>query len=156
LLDIVSVLERSVSGARRWAAARQGSVVEVHAYAVGEEWSEPALREELRAELAAVFPETRTAGVLADEWLVSDDCPSFRPGERALRPHVHTDDPRLVLAGDGVRCDLPVALMERAATTGWQAANALLANWGVRGHDLWSVPLSSRVAAIRALRRLAG
>ena len=69
---------------------------------------------------------------------------------------MRTPDDRLVLAGDGVRCDLPVALMERAATTGWQAANALLAGWGTRGHDLWSVPLSSRVPALRKLRRLVG
>jgi isorenieratene synthase len=155
LLDNVSVLERYEAGARRWAATHGGSVVEVHAYAIADSWSELALRDELRAELAAVFPETRSATVLADEWLVSDDCPSFRPGERAHRPGVRTDDTRLVLAGDGVRCDLPVALMERAATTGWQAANALLAGWGLRGQDLWSVPLSSRVPAIRTLRRLA-
>jgi len=155
LLDNVSVLERYEDGARRWASARNGSVVEMHAYAVGDGWSEPALREELRAELATVFPETRAARLLGDEWLISDDCPSFLPGERLSRPQVRTDDPRLVLAGDGVRCDLPVALMERAATTGWQAANSLLAGWGVRGHDLWSVPLSSRVPAVRTLRRLA-
>ena len=80
--------------------------------------------------------------------------PSCRVSD-CSRPQVRTDDPRLVLAGDGVRCDLPVALMERAATTGWQAANSLLAGWGVRGHDLWSVPLSSRVPAVRTLRRLA-
>ncbi len=155
LLDNVSVLQRYEAGARRWASTHGGSVVEVHAYAIDDRWSEPALRSALRAELAAVYPETRSAGVLADEWLVSDDCPSFRPGERRHRPGVRTDDARLVLAGDGVRCDLPVALMERAATTGWQAANGLLAGWGLRGHDLWSVPLSSRVPAIRALRRLA-
>jgi isorenieratene synthase len=155
LLDNVSVLERYEAGARRWSATHGGSVVEVHAYAIDDRWSESALRAILRAELAAVYPETRSAAVLADEWLVSDDCPSFRPGERRHRPGVRTDDARLVLAGDGVRCDLPVALMERAATTGWQAANALLAAWGLRGHDLWSVPLSSRVPAIRTLRRLA-
>ena len=31
-----------------------------------------------------------------------------------------------MLAGDGMRCDYPVALMERAATTGCLAANELL------------------------------
>lgn len=155
LLDNISVLERYEAGARRWAAANGGSVVEVHAYAIDESWTEAALRDALRAELAAVFPETREAVPLADEWLVSDDCPSFRPGERRYRPGVRTADPRLVLAGDGVRCDLPVALMERAATTGWLAANALLEGWGTRGHDLWSVPTSSRVGAVRTLRRLA-
>jgi carotenoid phi-ring synthase / carotenoid chi-ring synthase len=58
---------------------------------------------------------------------------------------VTTPDPRVVLAGDGVRCDYPVALMERAATTGLLAANRLLAGWGLAGHDLWSVPLRSRL-----------
>jgi isorenieratene synthase len=154
LLDNVSVLERYEAGARRWSTDHGGSVVEVHAYAIDQARSEESLRAALRAELAAVFPETRSATVLADEWLVSDDCPSFRPGERRHRPGVRTPDHRLVLAGDGVRCDLPVALMERAATTGWLAANALLAGWGTRGHDLWSVPMSSRVPTLRRLRRL--
>lgn len=156
LLDNVSVLQRYEAGARRWSAANGGSVVEVHAYAIDAAHSEHSLRGALRAELAAVFPETGRATALADEWLVSDDCPSFRPGERRHRPGVRTADPRVVLAGDGVRCEFPVALMERAATTGWQAANSLLAGWGLRGHDLWSVPLSSRVRAVRSLRRLAG
>ncbi|MDN5588569.1 MAG: isorenieratene synthase, partial [Brevibacterium sp.] len=43
-------------------------------------------------------------------------------------------------AGDYVRCDLPVALMERAATTGYIAANHLLASWRVEGTALWSPP----------------
>ena len=59
----------------------------------------------------------------------------------------------LVLAGDGIRCDYPVALMERAATTGFLAANALLHGWGVAGHDLWTVPMSGRHAATRFLAR---
>ena len=49
-----------------------------------------------------------------------------------------------MLAGDGIRCDYPVALMERAATTGFLAANQLLAGFGVTGHDLWTVPMQSR------------
>ena len=51
---------------------------------------------------------------------------------------------RIVLAGDGIRCDFPVALMERAATTGFLAANQLLSNYGLAGHDLWTVPIRSR------------
>ena len=55
---------------------------------------------------------------------------------------MHTPWPTLVLAGDWVRCDLPVALMERAASTGILAANALLGQWGAAGEDVWSVPPS--------------
>ena len=70
-----------------------------------------------------------------------------------LRPEVVTPDPRLVLAGDGIRCDLPVALMERAATTGFLAANQLLAGWNLRGHDLWTVPMQGRHRIVVPIRR---
>jgi isorenieratene synthase len=39
--------------------------------------------------------------------------------------------------------------MERAATTGMQAANALLARWGTAGHDIWSVPTRGLLARPR-------
>jgi isorenieratene synthase len=60
-----------------------------------------------------------------------------------------------VLAGDGVRCEHPVALMERAATTGWMAANALLARRGLEGHDIWTVPLRGRGHTVAHLARRA-
>ena len=65
-----------------------------------------------------------------------------------------TPDPRVKLAGDGIRCDYPVALMERAATTGFLAANALLAERGRPGHDLWTVPMRSRHRLSKPLHRL--
>jgi carotenoid phi-ring synthase / carotenoid chi-ring synthase len=60
-----------------------------------------------------------------------------------------------VLAGDGVRTDYPTALMERAATTGFQAANRLLGGWQLAGHDLWTVPMSARTALARHAGRAA-
>jgi carotenoid phi-ring synthase / carotenoid chi-ring synthase len=86
------------------------------------------------------------------EW--RQDCPLFAPGTFAGRPSVAGPMPGLVLAGDGVRVDLPVALMERAATTGWQAANRLLTRWGLAGHPLTTVPLRGRLAPFRALARI--
>ena len=44
--------------------------------------------------------------------------------------------------------------MERAATTGFLAANALLADRGLPGHDLWTVPMRSRHRITRPLHRL--
>ena len=35
--------------------------------------------------------------------------------------------------------------MERAATTGWVAANTLLTRWGLAGHPLRSVPNRGRI-----------
>ncbi len=153
-LDNVSVLERFEAEAAGWSARTGGSVVELHAYALPDEVSESTLRRDLLAGLHRVYPETASARTLDEQWLVREDCPLFAPGGWADRPGVTTRDPRVVLAGDGVRCDLPVALMERAATTGFLAANALLAGWGVAGHDLWSVPTRSRWRPFRWRRAL--
>jgi isorenieratene synthase len=87
------------------------------------------------------------------EWRA--DCPLFPVGGWPGRPDVATPDPRVVLAGDAVRTPFPTALMERAATTGFLAANALLARWGVAGETLWSVPTRGRSAALRLLATLA-
>jgi carotenoid phi-ring synthase / carotenoid chi-ring synthase len=62
----------------------------------------------------------------------------------------------VVLAGDGIRIDLPVALMERAATTGWSAANHLLEQWGVAGHPLQTVPNRGRSLLLRSLATRGG
>ena len=153
-LDNVTVLERFEAGARRWSREHDGSVVEVHAYALPPEADEHTVRQQLRAELARVYPETAEAVAVAEEWLVADDCPLVGTGAWRERPEVATPDPRVVLAGDGIRCDYPVALMERAATTGLLAANQLLVGWGLAGHDLWTVPMSSRHAVAGRARRL--
>jgi isorenieratene synthase len=46
--------------------------------------------------------------------------------------------------------------MERAATTGFLAANTLLGQWGVQGQTLWTVPDRGRSAMLRALANLGG
>ena len=152
-LDNVTVLDRFEAGARRWSDAHDASVVEVHAYALPPGEDEP-VRQALRTELARVYPETEAATIVAEEWLVSDDCPLVGTGPWLRRPEVATPDERLVLAGDGIRCDYPVALMERAATTGFMAANQLLSRWGLAGHDLWTVPTSARQPALVRVGRL--
>ncbi len=153
-LDNVSLLERFEDGARRWSDERGGSVVELHAYALQDPWDEASVKAELLHQLHVLYPETRDAGLVAQEWLVSQDCPLASTAPWQLRPEVATPDARVVLAGDGVRCDYPVALMERAATTGWLAANTLLAREGVAGHDLWTVPMRSRHPVAGTMRRL--
>ncbi len=152
-LDNVSVLERFERGARRWSENCGGSVVELHAYALPAGAAEASTRAELRAQLDRVYPELSGAATVAEEWLVREDCPLPGLGPWSDRLTVRTPDPRIVLAGDGVRCDLPVALMERAATTGFLAANTLLEQRGLAGHDVWTVPMSSRHRVAPHLRR---
>jgi len=146
-LDNISVLQRYEREAAQWAARHGGSVIELHAYAL----QSPLPREAMVRQLHELYPETAPAHVLSERVLHRSDCPLFEPGAHAYRPGVITPQPGLVLAGDGVRIDLPVALMERAATTGWSAANQLLTQWGLTGHALHTVPNRGRSALLRSL-----
>ncbi|MFH9402266.1 FAD-dependent oxidoreductase [Streptomyces sp. NPDC017638] len=150
-LDNISVPERYEDEAARWSARTGGSVVELHAYAVPPEAARDVEQKRLLEQLRRVYPETGPATVLdaRHEWHA--DCPLFPVDGYGDRPTVRTPHPRLVVAGDLVRTGLPVALMERAATSGFLAANVLLERWGVRGQTLWTVPDRGRSALLRAL-----
>jgi isorenieratene synthase len=151
-LDNISVLERYEREAAAWARRHRGSVVELHSYAAGSEYSGAAAI----GRLHSLYRETAAAGVVHEHVLRRSDCPLFAPGTYARRPGVVTPQAGLVLAGDGVRIDLPVALMERAATTGWSAANHLLRSWGIAGHELCTVPTRGRSALLRSLAERQG
>ncbi|WP_331283985.1 FAD-dependent oxidoreductase [Streptomyces sp. H39-S7] len=153
-LDNVSVLDRWEGEAHRWALRTGGSVVELHAYAVDPAGQRGQVEQRLVRQLREVYPETADAEIIdaRHEWRA--DCPLFTVGGYQDRPGVRTTDARVVVAGDLVRTGLPVALMERAATSGFLAANALLERWGVRGETLWTVPRRGRSAAARALAGL--
>jgi isorenieratene synthase len=148
-IDNISVVSNYERQAAEWARAHGGSVVEVHSYSV--DAPEAVLREQMLARLHEIYPETARAGIVTERILYRQDCPLFSPGSHASRPAVDTPVPGLMLAGDGIRIDLPVALMERAATTGWTAANRLLAGWGVSGHTLYTVPVRGRSPVLRRL-----
>ncbi|WIM88152.1 FAD-dependent oxidoreductase [Candidatus Mycobacterium wuenschmannii] len=148
-VDNISVLDRYEQEAADWARRTGGSVVELHSYAV--ESAQP--QDAMLSQLHRLYPETNGARIVHERTLQHHDCPLFAPGAHAHRPGVVTSRPGLLLAGDGIRIDLPVALMERAATTGWTAANELLQRWGLAGHELSTVPTRGRS---RLLRYLAG
>ncbi|WP_418277385.1 FAD-dependent oxidoreductase [Isoptericola jiangsuensis] len=153
LLDNVTVLERFEQGAADWAREHGGSVVELHGYATDPErdpdlagdgpcgLDTARLRDRLLDALHEVYPETRELRTVHSELLVEDDCGLVGTGPWRDRLTVDTPYPGLALAGDGLRVDWPIALMERAAVTGVLAANHLLQGWGVRGEDVWTVPL---------------
>lgn len=157
-LDNVSVLEKFEEHAAQWSRKSGGSVVELHAYALPDGFAADAVQRELLDALHEIYPETRDARIVDDRWLVESDCVLVGLEPHRSRPGVRTGEPRVVLAGDGIRCDLPVALMERAATTGWQAADELLTGWGIQGYGVWSVPTRGRLGPWpgRARRVLAG
>ncbi|MGZ8802010.1 MAG: FAD-dependent oxidoreductase, partial [Mycobacterium sp.] len=148
-LDNVSVLERYEREAAQWAARTGGSVLELHAYSVTD--SDDEVRHALVARMHELYPETVGASIVDERLLRRDDCPRLAPGDFARRPEVRTPEPRVMLAGDEIRVDLPVALMERAATTGWVAANHLLEGFGLAGHPVHTVPNRGRSALLRRL-----
>ncbi|MGF0319605.1 FAD-dependent oxidoreductase [Nocardia fluminea] len=153
-LDNISVLNRYEHQARSWAERHNGAVLELHAYALSEARTpefEREIRQRLLARLHRLYPETGAARIVGEQVQWRQDCPLFGVGDHANRPLVRTPHDKLLLAGDGIRIDLPVALMERAATTGWTAANALLAQWGLPGHDLFTVPTTGRHTVLRRL-----
>ena len=139
LLDNISLFHLFEDESRSWAEAHGGSVVELHAYAVPETAAEEQLKGAMLRGLHQLYPETRAAQVLDDVFLLRRDCPAFAPGSYATRPGVATPHPGVYLAGDFVRLAQPAALMERAATAGYTAANAILERWGLPPEPVASV-----------------
>ncbi len=146
LLDNISVYEKLEDESRAQAEQRGGSVVELHAYAVDPVHHEEAIKTNLLAGLHELYPETRDATILEERYLCRWDCPAFAPGSHARRPSVITPERMVTLAGDFVRIEQPSALMERAVTTGFIAANSLL---GHRAQEIESVPRSGVLSALK-------
>jgi isorenieratene synthase len=148
ILDNISLYHLFEDESRAWAERTGGSVVELHAYAVDPALSEDEIRQDLLQGLHVFYPETRGAKILEDRYLLRRDCPAFQLGSDALRPGVKTPIDTLALAGDFVRLPFPSALMERAAASGFLAANALLATRGVRPEPVYTVPPRGLLAGV--------
>jgi len=148
VLDNISLYHLFENESRNWAARTGGAVVELHAYGLPPDMGEADLQRELLAGLHQLYPELRGARVLEERFLLRQDCPAFTPGSFASRPGVDTPSPRVALAGDFVRLPFPTALMERATSAGFLAANHLLAGWDIQGEALWSVPGKGLLAGL--------
>jgi carotenoid phi-ring synthase / carotenoid chi-ring synthase len=150
LLDNISCYERFQDESARWAARHQGSVVELHAYAVPPRLAAEEIRADLLAGLHSFYPETREARVLDECLLLRQDCPAFPPGSQRLRPVPATALADVTIAGDFVSMPFPCALMERATASGFLAANTMLARHGVAPEPLRSVPVRGLLSRARA------
>jgi carotenoid phi-ring synthase / carotenoid chi-ring synthase len=139
-LDNISLYHLFEDESRSWHERHGGAVVELHAYAIEPGCDDARLRARLLEALHRLYPETRGARILEERYLVRQDCPAFAPGSDALRPPVHTPFEGLTIAGDFVKLPIPSALMERAAASGFLAANDLLARSGVRSEPIRSIP----------------
>ena len=148
LLDNISLYHLFEDESRSWAERTGGAVVELHAYAVDPDLSEGEIRRDLLQGLHDLYPETRDAEILEERYLLRRDCPAFRCGSDGSRPGVQTPIETLALAGDFVSLPFPSALMERAAASGFLAANALLATRGIRPEPVYTVPPRGLLAGV--------
>lgn len=155
IIDNISVVGRYQGEARRWELDGGGSVIELHGYALGESHAQDM--EKTRAELIRwlhhLYPETAAARILDERFLLRRDCPSFEPGSYVHRPSVTTHHPRMMLAGDLVKLPFPTALMERAVTSGFLAANEILCAHGVAPEPVWSIPTRGVLAGLQQWKR---
>jgi carotenoid phi-ring synthase / carotenoid chi-ring synthase len=150
-LDSVTVYSRLERPAAEWAARTGGSVVELHSYAcTAGDVDEATAR--MRAELAALWPETRNAGVVHLLQRMEATAPTFPPGGAGTRPTVTGDARGVRMAGDHVDTEFLTGLMERAAATGVLAANDILAEVGCRGEQILGVPQRGLLAGLRYRR----
>jgi isorenieratene synthase len=156
ILDNISVYERFQGEARRWVEQNGGSVVELHAYAVPEGYDEAGIKAEMKRYLEVLYPEARESRPVDERFILARDCPAFAPGSSANRPTVVTPFPGVALAGDLVRLRQPSALMERAVTSGFLAANELLAGWRVRAEPVLGIPERGLLARPRLGGRRTG
>ncbi|ARM30510.1 FAD-dependent oxidoreductase [Prosthecochloris sp. HL-130-GSB] len=126
-----------------WARRNGGSVVELHAYAIAPEdmRSDEVIRRTMLEEMHHMFPETRYAKIVYDVYMQQDNFTRWAPGDHAKRPGPETPYTNLFLAGDWVRVDAPVFLMEAAMFTGRLAANAIGSREGLRPTPLPIVPM---------------
>jgi isorenieratene synthase len=147
-LDSITVYSRLERPSAEWAARTGGSVVELHSYAcTAPDIDEATAR--MRAELAALWPETREAGVLHRQQRMEATAPTFPPGSAGTRPTVTGDARGVRIAGDHVDTEFLTGLMERASATGVLAANDILAEVGAAPEELLGVPQRGLLAGLR-------
>jgi isorenieratene synthase len=132
-----------------WARRHGGSVIETHCYAIKDELvSDPERVHDIALEEAAsIVPELGNARVVHREIQLLQDFSDHPVNSQARRPRTETPLANLLLAGDWVRIDLPLELMERAATSGRLAANAILQREGVRRVGIRTPPLRGILAS---------
>jgi isorenieratene synthase len=139
LLDSISFYHRLETASRVWADRTRGGVYELHCYALPD-IADDQIRDQFLEELYFYLPALRGAGIVHEHLRVARDFTWFGPGQYASRPETATGTPGLYLAGDWVKLPFPALLMEAACSSGLLAANAILAEEGLRAEPVSSVP----------------
>ncbi|NTW55949.1 MAG: FAD-dependent oxidoreductase [Chlorobiaceae bacterium] len=131
-----------------WAKKNRGAVLELHAYAIAPEDIKPeeVVKATMLKEMRTMIPELAGANVLYGLFMQQSNFTRWAPGDHASRPGVETPYANLFLAGDWVKVDAPVFLMEAAVFTGRMAANAIFRNESLKPVPLPIVPMEGLFA----------
>ncbi len=108
----------------------------------------------MRAELAALWPETADARVLHLEQRFEATAPAFPPGSAGTRPGVRADARGVRVAGDYVSLPFLAGLMERSSMSGVLAANDILEEEGVAPEPVRGIPQRGLLAGMGRPRGL--
>lgn len=146
--DSVSLFSRFQEPFISWGKKQGGSVVELHAYAIAPEDVRPneVIKQTMLEEMHHMFPETKDATILYDVYMQQQNFTRWAPGDHARRPVSETPLENLSLAGDWVKVDAPVFLMEAAVFTGRLAANAICSKEALKPTPLPIVPMDGLFA----------
>ena len=146
--DSVSLFSRFQEPFISWEKRHGGSVVELHAYAIAPEDVRPdeVIKETMFKELHYMFPETKDTTILYDVYMQQQNFTRWAPGDHAKRPVSETPLDNLFLAGDWVKVDAPVFLMEAAVFTGRLATNAICRKEALKPTPLPIVPMDGLFA----------
>ena len=150
-LDSVTVYSRLERPSAQWATRTGGSVVELHSYACTAPDVDTATAR-MRAELAALWPETADAGVVHLQQRMEATAPTFPPGGAGSRPTPSGEARGIRVAGDYVETPFLTGLMERAAASGVLAANDVLAEVGAGPEPIRGVPQRGLLAGLLRAR----
>jgi isorenieratene synthase len=146
-LDSITVYSRLERPSAQWARRTGGSVVELHSYSCSAPDVDSATAR-MRAELAALWPETADAGVVHLQQRLEATAPAFPPGGAGTRPAVHGEARGVRVAGDYVEVPYLSGLMERASMSGVLAANDVLAEVGAGPEEIRGVPQRGLLAGL--------
>ena len=131
---------------KEWVKINGGGIFELHSYALNNNFSETEVRKQLLVEFESYFPEMKNHKIKYEYLQVRDDFTAFHTSLFKNRPGFKTSIENLYLAGDWVKLDCPVMLMEAAATSAMFSANDILKKENLREIPIYSVPLKGVLA----------
>ncbi|MFP4134795.1 MAG: FAD-dependent oxidoreductase [Halothece sp.] len=141
LTDSICLYHRIQEEYIAWSEKTGGSVVELHAYCYPETDfpDQKTLLNTFEQELYEIVPELAQANLLHQQLVNQKNFSGYPPGSYENRPETETVMANLFFAGDWVKMPFPCGLMERAVSSGFLAANAILSKQGLQQRKLLSV-----------------